>query len=94
MSPRISDISLLLDVLGAVSTVNFRPLEPHVLTVSGAPHLEGPEESYFDGNSAEVTDDQDCPATETHLRVLIRESSIRIYRRAVVYHYMHALTIK
>jgi len=79
VSSRISDISLLLDVLDAVSTVNFRPLEPHLLTVSGEPHLEDPEEPYFDGNSTEVTDDEDCPLTETRLRVLIRESSIELW---------------
>jgi len=90
VSPRIGDISLLLDVLDAVSTVNFRPLEPHFLTVSGAPHFEDPEESYFDGNHAEITDDEDCPPTETHLRVLIRESSIKLW----VYNYVHAHTIK
>jgi len=55
VSPRISDISLLLGVLGAISTVKFRPLEPSLLTVSVARHFEDPNESDPDDDSAEVT---------------------------------------
>jgi len=79
VSPSISDISVLLGVLDAVSTVNFRPPEPYLLTVSSARHLEDPEESYSDGDSAEVTEDENCPPTETRLRVVIREFSIKLW---------------
>jgi len=52
VSRGISNISLLLGVLDAVSTAMFRRLEPHLLTVSDERRFEGPEESYYDGGSA------------------------------------------
>jgi len=79
VSPSVSDISLLLGVLGADSTVNFRPLEPHLLTVSGAGHFKNPVESESDGEGAEVTEDENCPPTNIQLRVVIRESSIELW---------------
>jgi len=79
VSPSTSDISLLLGALGAVSTVNFRPLEPHLLTVSGTPHFEDPEESESDGDSVEVTEDENSPPTDIQPRVVIRDSSIKLW---------------
>jgi len=79
VSRGIGSISLLLGVPDAVSTVNFRPLEPHLLTVSGARHFEDPEEPDSDGGSAEVVDDETSPPTATPPRVVIRDSSITLW---------------
>jgi len=79
VSRGISDISLLLGVLNAISTVNFRPLEPHLLTVSGARHFEDPEVSYPDGNSTEVTEDEGSLPIETQPRAVIRDCSIKLW---------------
>jgi len=79
VGPMIGDTSLLLRVLGAVSTVKFRPPEPRPLTVSSARHLEEPEEPHCNGDSDEVIDDETCSPTETRLWVVIRESSIELW---------------
>jgi len=79
LSPRIDDISLLLGVLGAISPVKFRPFEPHLLTVSGARHFEDPEGSDSDDDSAEVTEDEYFPPTDIQPRVVIRDSSIKLW---------------
>jgi len=79
VSPSISDISLFLGVLDAVSTVNFCPLEPHPLTVSSARLFEVPEESETDGGIAEVTEDEIWPPTDRQPRVVIRDSSIKLW---------------
>ena len=70
---------MLLSVLDAVSTVNVRPFEPHLLTVSGARHFEDPEGSQSDADSAEVTEDENCPPTDIRPWVVIRDFSIKLW---------------
>jgi len=75
----ISDISLLSGILDAVSALKFRPLEPHLLTVSGARHFGDPEKPASDGDSTGVTEDENSLPTETQLCVVFRESSIKLW---------------
>jgi len=74
----ISDISPILGVLDAISTVIFRPLESHLLTVSGVRHFEDPEESDSEGNNTEVTEDKSSLPVETQPRVATRDYSIKL----------------
>ncbi len=66
-------------ILDAVSTVKFRPLEPHLLTVSGARHFVAPEESDSDSGSAVVANDENGENTRSQMRIAIRDSSIKIW---------------
>jgi len=77
--PSVTNVMLLLYMVDAASTVTFRPLEPHLLTVSGSRHFEGPEESDSDNGITEVTDDENSPPTKTPLRVAIRDSSLKLW---------------
>jgi hypothetical protein len=79
VSKNSSKISLLIYILDAVSTVVFRPLEPHLLTVSGARHFMNPEESDTDDGSVGVPDDENSPPAKTQLQVIIRDSSIKLW---------------
>ena len=79
MSRGISNILLLLGVLDAVFTAMFRSFEPHLLTVSNAQRFEGPEESYYNGGSAYITDDEISPPNATQPRVVIHDCSIKLW---------------
>lgn len=83
VSPSITNVLLLLRIVDAVSTVTFRPLEPHLLTVSGSRHFESPEESESESESdngiIEVTDDENSPPTKAPPRVAIRDSSLKLW---------------
>lgn len=79
VSPSINNVVLLLYTVDAVSTVTFRPLEPHLLTVSGSRHFEDPEESDSDGGLIEITDDENSSPTKAAPRVAIRDSSLKLW---------------
>ena len=59
--------------------MTFRPLEPHLLTVSGSRDFEDPEESGSDGGLIEVTDDENSSPTKAPPQVAIRESSLKLW---------------
>lgn len=66
-------------MLDTVSTVKFRPLEPHLLTVSGARHFMDLEESDHDDSSIGNVDDENYPPDKVQPRVSIRDSSIKLW---------------
>ena len=79
VSQSITNILLLIYILDAISTVKFRPLEPHLLTVSGARHFVAPKESDSDSDSVGVTNDENNENTKSRTRVTIRDSSIKLW---------------
>ena len=79
VSQRTTNLPLLINILDAISTVKFRPLEPHLLTVSGARHFMAPEESDSDSGSVGAANDENNEDTKSQMRVTIRDSSIKIW---------------
>ena len=74
-----NNIPLLIFIPDAVSTVKFRPLGSHLLTVSGARHFVAPEESDSDGGSDVVANDDNGENTGSQMRIAIRDSSIKLW---------------
>ena len=59
--------------------MKFRPVEPHLLTVSGARHFMDPEEPDCDDGSVGTTDDENSPPHQGQPRITIHDSSIKLW---------------
>jgi len=79
-----------------ISTVDFRQLEPHLLTVSSTRNFEDQQQSEYDGDSTEVAEDENSLPIETQPRVVICGFSIKLWdcQQAVVSSYLHVFTMK